>query len=93
MRQGAVKVHARSAPGKHGLENWSGHIAARAFLDYYSVEYENPKQVSFRPEWNEDFGGLVVVLDKTNDAEAVTEDDLGSDPPDGGDAGEEKTPS
>ena len=91
--QGAVKVHARSAPGKHGLENWSGHIAARAFLDYYSVEYENPKQVSFRPEWNEDFGGLVVLLDKTSGAEAVTEDDLGSDPPDGGDAGEEKTPS
>ena len=91
--QGAIKVHARSSPGKHGLENWSGHIAARAFLDYYSVEYENPNPASFRPEWNQGFGGLVVILGKTSGGDAEIENDLGADPPDGGDAGEEKTPS
>ncbi len=88
--QGSVKVHARSSSGKNGVQNWSGHIAARAFLDFYGIDFKNPERASFRPEWNEDFGGLVVLLGGPSDQDADEaddgEDDLGADPPSGSDA-------
>ena len=94
--QGAVKVHARSTPGKNGQANWSGHIAARAFLDFYGIEFQKPERASFRPEWIEEFGGIVVLLAGPvvdNDCGEDAEEDSGDNPPSGSDAEPEKTPS
>lgn len=94
--KGAVKVHARSTPGKHGQANWSGHIAARAFLDFYGIEFLKPERSSFCPEWNEAFGGIVVLLAGTaadNDCGEDADEDLGDNPQSGSDAEPEKTPS
>jgi hypothetical protein len=88
--QGATKVHTRSMPSKSGQKNWSGHIAARAFLDYYGIDFQKPERPNFTPEWNDEFGGLVVLLDGPCDTEPDSSEegeDLGSDPPSGGNVG------
>jgi hypothetical protein len=91
--EGVVKIHVRSTPGKGGQENWSGHISARAFMDYYGIDFKNPAQSSFRPEWNDAFGGIVVRLNDPGASESAKEENLEADPPDGEDAPGEKTPS
>jgi hypothetical protein len=83
---GTTKLHARKVVSKDGVENWSGHAAARAFLDFYGIEFEKRDRRSFRPEWNDDFQGLVIVLSKGEAAEPEEEEqDLG---PGDGDAKE-----
>ncbi len=75
---GTTKLHARKVVSKDGVENWSGHAAARAFLDFYGIEFEKRDRRSFRPEWNEDLQGLVIVLSKGEATEPDEEDqDLG----------------
>lgn len=93
--QGAVKVHARSTLGKNGQVSWSGQIAARAFLDFYGIEFQKPERTSFRPEWVEEFGGIVVLLSGSvadSDCGEDAEEDSGDNPASGSDAEPEKTP-
>lgn len=75
---GTTKLHARKIVSKDGIENWSGHAAARAFLDFYGIEYEKRDRRGFRPAWNDDLAGLVVLLSSAEATEPGEEDDFSS---------------
>jgi len=77
--QGAIKLHSRKVVSKEGVENWSGHASVRAFFDFYNIEYEKRERRGFRPEWDDEFGGLVVHLanGEAADPEDPEEDDPG----------------
>ncbi len=72
--KGAVKVQKRATTLADGVKNWNGHIPARAFLDYYGVEFRGKKSQGYSPEFGE--GGMVIVVLGTGT------DDVDDDPPD-----------
>ena len=83
--KGAVRVGARQYKGADGTANFSGQIASRAFLDFNGIEYRSKKTTSYSPEWNEELGGLVVVLERADadpdDSESSDGEGVGNDSP------------
>ncbi len=58
--KGAVKVQKRETTSADGAKNWSGHIPARAFLDYCGIEYRGKKSQGYYPEFGD--GGMVIAV-------------------------------
>ena len=41
IEPGAIKIQCREIPGRAGKKNLAGQISARAFLDYFGIEYSD----------------------------------------------------
>lgn len=72
--KGAVKVQKRATTSADGVKNWNGHIPARAFLDFYGIEYRGKKSQGYLPEFRED-GMVIVVLGSGTDEDDPPEED------------------
>ncbi|MCE9615076.1 MAG: hypothetical protein K8T26_12430 [Lentisphaerae bacterium] len=86
--KGAVRLQKRGVPTAEGMLNWSGHVPARAFLDYWSIEYKNRKQRGYSPHFEDD--NVVVVL--LNEAQEADCDDQPEDVSGGEVVAQTKTP-
>lgn len=78
-----IKVQKRESATGDGGKNWSGHLSARSFLDYYKIDYRDRKSQGFTPTFGED-GMVIVLLRDGVEEEEPDEDDLpaAEDPPD-----------
>ena len=72
--KGAVKVQKRVSPSADGGKNWNGHIPARAFLDYYGIEFRGKKSLGYFPEFRDD-GMVIAVLGSGTDEDDPPEED------------------
>lgn len=71
-----VRVQKRKVTSADGVDNWSGHVPARAFLDFHGIDFRSRKTRSYRPRFD-DVPGMVIVL--LNDEADETDDE--DDPP------------
>ena len=65
--KGAVRVQKRAVTSADGVENWSGHIPARAFFDFYGIEYRKRERRGYRPCFESEPGMAVIVIEDLQD--------------------------